>query len=171
MKRYKKRTKVIVSAAILILVCAMGLILFLYLKSKDNIIPQSDKKEIDFVVYWPSDSLSNPQKSTVKYDAKTGVLSYIDYLDSHRVVINQQATPSVFNDFSNYYSTLINHLNNYETLSTNIGNVYLTLPPNSNNSDTAVSNNHGTLLFASSPVKLTDSEWLHLFNGFKVLLN
>jgi hypothetical protein len=161
----KNKRKNIIVYSILILSLLLIAAIFLIFHSQ-KIIPTKYAKQISFIVYWPGDNESRPDKASIKYSSSTGVISYVDFVNTDKIVIDEQSTPSVFTDFSNYYSDLIAHLNNYDSISTNVGTVYLTLPKGVN---TAISNNHGTLLFASSSQKLSENTWRSIFNGFTAI--
>lgn len=155
-----------------IILISTALIVFKVIENR-SVVPVKYAKQISFVVYWPKDHLSQPDKNSIKYakdNSGAQVLSFYDYVNSARVTFVEQATPSSFNDIPDSFTRYINSLNNYQTLSTTYGSVYLTVPPKFN-LNTAILNNRGTLLFASSERHLSDDTWRLIFNNLLIVLN
>jgi len=157
---------------LMIAVVVIGLVIVgaVFIFKKQPIIKANISNKISYVVYWPTSVNSVPQKNTIKFDSSSGVLSYVVYVSGVDTVVTEQSTPSEFSNFPTYYSTLINHLNNYDTFNTSVGNVYLT-QPNNTSGDTAVINHSGTLLFAHAQSSIDENNWRTFFNNLKVILN
>lgn len=157
---------------LLLSVVLIAIILLIFLLSRHNkkIIPTSISNKISYVIYWPNSTNTVSNKMSIKYDAQTGVFSFITSISSINVTVTEQATPSEFTDISGYYSTFINHLNNYDTFDSSNGTVYLTEPKNTNGV-TAIDNISGTLIFAHAQSSISENNWRIFFNNLKVILN
>ncbi len=136
-----------------------------------NVLPINIKKVISFQVYWPLDQYSRPEITSIKYATTQSVLSFNDKFKNQKIVFTEQSTPSVFNDVNGYYSALISHSNNYNTISTKYGQVFLTKPPSYPGAESAVMNSGGTLLFATVQGDISSNDWQLIFNNLKVILN
>lgn len=127
-------------------------------------------QKISFRVYWPRSGVSIPERTSIKFSTTAGVFSYVIYLGGVSVTVDEQSTPSEFSDIPNYYATLVNHLNNYDTFTSANGTVYLT-EPHGTNGEVAVNNNEGTLVFAHAHSKIPVNSWQKLFNNLIVIDN
>jgi hypothetical protein len=165
--RLVKPVLYVVEALVLIGII-VGAVLFFH--SKQPIIPPKIAKQISFRIYWPNSANATAEKSTIKYDSQQSVLSYKAKINSVETTVTEQGTPSQFSDVQNYFSTFINHLNNYDTFDSANGTVYLTMPSNTSG-ETGIVNHSGTLLFAHAEGKLSESDWRLFFNNLRVVEN
>lgn len=170
MKLTHYQIKKIVEGAGLVLLAALIIIgVHLYV-ARQRIIPHTVASQISFTVFWPKSTNAFPSQSSIKYDSQKGVFSYIVTINNVSTTVTEQATPSEFVDIPNYYSALINHLNNYDTFGSSHGNVYLT-KPSGTDGETAVINQSGTLLFAHAQADIDENNWRLFFNNLRVIEN
>ncbi len=161
------QTKVIVTLVIA-LVGGVGVIVFL-LSQNTPIIPRPIAKQLNFAIYWPTQNTDvSASRSSIKYDSKDSIFSYVTNINSTPATITEQPTPDEFNNIPDYYSTLITHLNNYDTFSALPGTVYLTKPKGVSG-ETAVMNSGGTLLFVHASSNLPANQWRAFFNDLSIV--
>ncbi len=133
-------------------------------------IPSHIKNQLDFIVLYPLDNEDTVMdRSTIKYDTRTKVLSFVITSYGVKNTITEQATPEAFNDIPQYYQKVIDQMNGYSSFDTDIGKVNLTRPAHLNGEQVAVMNTKGVLLFAHPSKDLTQSEWRKFFNNLQVI--
>lgn len=170
MRKLKRRTQELIIAGAIILV-ALGVVLGVHIyTTRNRTIPPAIARQISFRVYWPKSTNAVPDKQSIKYDAQQGVFSYVVLINANSVTVTEQATPSEFTDIPNYFSALINHLNNYDTFSSANGTVYLT-KPSGTGGEAAVINQSGTLLFAHTQGTINENNWRLFFNNLQIIEN
>ena len=133
-------------------------------------VPERIQDQLDFLVLYPSvaDDVV-VDKGSMKYDASTGVLSFIVQTYGVANTITQQATPESFNDIPQYYTKTVERMNGYSSFDSAIGRVDLTRPSDLGGDQIAVMNTKGVLLFAHPEKDLTQSQWRKIFNNMEVV--
>lgn len=170
----KKQIIIAISAVILLLLIAISVLL--YINRPDNVLglPYNSFKKITFTIFYPDQGSSDQNiwkidESKTSYDASSGVLSLTINNSGITIVMTQQATPAAFKDVQQQYPRMLNALQQYNEINTNFGAVTLTRPKELNGTQTAVSNQRDTLLFAKPNKDLTAEEWTDFFNSLIIL--
>lgn len=132
------------------------------------LLPKDIKKQVNFVVFYPTGSQAVIEKSSFKYDSSLKLLSFDTNFAGKQITFAEQGTPDSFVDDSNFYPKFIDSLNGYATFSSIQGQVDLTVPKEFNN-QTGVMNAKGTLLFAKSSGNISEDNWKQLFNSFNYI--
>lgn len=138
-----------------------------HLKTQPPIaLPASTRKMITYPVLLPQkDAAINT--SSYKFDPSQKVLSFTARLhDGQVVTFTEQATPEPFSDIPNFYTRLLDTLNEYQSFDGLHGTVYLTHPKGAGQA--AVINTKGTLIFARVIKDEPQSVWQPLFNDLKI---
>jgi hypothetical protein len=135
------------------------------------IIPYAVKKQVSFVIYWPSKSAPvKNDKTTIKFDPTTKLLSYIAQTnDDIKLTISEQATPESFVDIPAAYDKFIENLLQYSAFESPDGKVFLTHPKELKGGQTAVMNTKGTLLFMKPEKDVSDDTWRKIFNNLDII--
>lgn len=179
-KSYKLRDKSSQYAASKFRVVAIGLLVigvavvgFIGLQSTpaDGSIPQTIKRQVAFVIFYPSPKAAVVvDANSFKYDTKEKLLSYVVNYANTPITIAEQATPQNFIDIPQAYDKLIETLGEYGSFQSYYDKVSLTHPKEFNGQQSAVMNSKGTLVFAH-PTKgdLSEDQWKKLFNGFEII--
>jgi len=131
-------------------------------------IPRKVRKQISFSILEPQPKTAwylDPK--SISYSTRTNVLTMTAKSSESSLSINEQAQPDVFNDVPQYYSSLLNKLNQYDDLHTDIGTVTLTHPKELNGGQTAVLNLKQTLIFVKPSKNLSESQWKDFFNSMQ----
>ena len=128
--------------------------------------PADVTKKVSFVVYYPDKTW---QINGAKATYANGALFFVATKEDVTVSFNEQATPQVFNDVSQYYPTLLTRLKEYASFGTANGMVNLTRPAELNGGQTAVLNNDGTLVFVRPNHDLDVDQWRQLFNRLQTI--
>ncbi len=138
----------------------LGLVWQLWLKPKP-MLPADIRQQLNFVTYLPkTGNLVKLDKSTIKYDKQSAVLSMVATYQNNQVTITEQAYPDVL-----IYDRLIGTLKQYDEVQTKTGKVALTRPDAAGGSQVAVvSADNKTLVFVKTSKDLTKDEWLQFFN-------
>lgn len=154
----------------LIVLTLVGVIGYKYWQNSRPILSGNLKKEIVFPVFWPDKSEPvTVNKSTLKYDTSSGLVSYtIQTPSSNSLVVSEQSTPEDFTASPQVYSNLIQAILEYEQFSSRNGTVYLTHPKGTSG-ETAVMNSQGTLMFVKASKNLSDSAWRQFFNNLQTI--
>jgi hypothetical protein len=171
-----KRLKITIIISITIIVilsmAVTGYLLFNN-HSAQPIIPPDIRQKVTFVIFNPSQIEKIPEwtidKTKTAYNAENGVLTMVVNKDDITVIFNQQLEPEAFKDVPTQYARMLNSLNQYREISTNIGAVTLTHPKELNGGQTAVADKRETLIFAQPNRDLSDDEWKDFFNSLVVL--
>lgn len=145
--------------------------LFIALKPKP-FIRAGVKKNIPFTVLVPSDeSLITLDKTSVKYDSTTKLLTYSGLINTNgaKLIFSQQPTPESFVDIPQAYEKLITSINQYSAFDSVQGKVYLTKPTELKGGTSAVMNTKGVLMFIKPTKDITEDEWKKLFNSLKIV--
>jgi hypothetical protein len=162
------KRKISLVPVLIVVVCLVivGFGLWSYLKSAHNPIPNSFRKEISFSIFYPtSQSPAIVNESSFKYDASSGVFSFIVIDADQSITVAEQASPQSFVDIPQAYTTLIDSLNNYASFDSLQGQVALTYPKDFNGQQSAVMNAKGTLMFAHDTDRgLSNTQWQQFFN-------
>lgn len=129
-------------------------------------LPLSITQQASFIGYVPSsDWIVDSPAATYQ----NGVLTFTAYRNGNTLTITEQATPPIFNDVPQYFSTLTDRLNRYSTIGTAIGQVHLTKPKELNGDQQAVLNSNGTLLFVHPKIGMSDDDWRRFFNSAQTI--
>jgi len=131
-------------------------------------IPGSIKKQLASTLLVPKDSRFLVDRQSAKYDASLKLLTFNTTVFGKQVVISEQPSPSTFTDIPDYYSKLVNGMNDYSDFDTAVGTIHLTRPIQLGGKQAAVLNAKGTLLFAKSATDLSDDQWRQFFNTFDI---
>lgn len=168
-KKSKYRS-VIKYAIVLIFITVFGSLFYINLNGY-QVIPKTIMQHIAYQVYIPikDSSLWKISKESIKYDGNQNLLSMTIMSTDNQVYITEQNTPAIFTDVPQYYPALLDKLNQYAAIQTNLGEVALTHLKELNGGQTAVYNLHGTLMFARPKNNLSNTEWQQLFNSLIVI--
>jgi hypothetical protein len=148
---------------ILSLILAIGLIYF-FLNHNKIPIPKAISREVKYTILYPQPSKSVLyDKTSFKYAKTQSILSFIIKFNNSYITFAEQSTPEPFNASTTFFSSFTQRLDSYATLNTTDGQVVLTLPPQTKE-EIAVMNIKGTLLFASTKSKISETNWNFLFN-------
>jgi hypothetical protein len=143
------------------------------LSKETSILPKDIRKKVTFVVFVPDQSAKDSawiiDKKTISFDDKSGVLTINVRKNNKTLTLTQQSSPEVFKDVPQQYARLLNSLLQYGEISTKIGAVALTRPKELNGTQSAVTNQRDTLLFAKPSTDLSEDEWKDFFNSLIVL--
>ncbi len=131
-------------------------------------IQKNVRKQVSFSILEPQPKTAwELDPKSIIYSTKTNVLTMTAESQNITISINEQAQPDTFNDVPQYYSSLLNKLNQYVDLHTDIGTITLTHPKELNGGQTAVVNLKQTLIFARPSKNLTNSQWKDFFNSMQ----
>lgn len=162
-KKYKRNARLF-SLLFLILVCVGIFVVETYVQRDSSPVPTSIQNSVQFPVIYPKPSQQiTIKESTFKYSKSLGQVSFIVNFAGSNITFAEQSSPDSFSADPTFYPTFIQKLNGYATFTALDGRVDLTLPSETHY-QTAVMNAKGTLVFASSPNKLTENNWKLLFN-------
>ena len=136
-----------------------------------KIIPSDIKKQLSFIVFYPSPNASAVvNQKSFKYDAQSKLLSYVLGYDGKQLTVAEQPTPQNFVDIPPAYEKLIESLNEYNSFDSYYDKVSLTHPKEFKGQQSAVMNSKGTLLFVHpTDGDLNLDQWKKLFNGLEVI--
>ena len=152
------------------LLCLMVIGSFTFWQVREHrsapLVPANISQKVNFIIYYPGSSWQTKTSLMTNPDL---VLTLNATQADQQFTVTEQATPEVFNDVPQYYSTLLARLNQYGSFGTLNGTVYLTLPKELNGDQQAVLNNNGTLVFAHANHKLTNDKWQRFFNDLQPL--
>jgi len=142
----------------------------LYVQSRQSgVISSSIQQHIAFQIYAPIDTSAWAiNRSSIAYNSSQGVLSLSVSSPTNTFVLEEQQTPDIFTNVSQYYPTLLSKLNVYGNFQTGLGTVELTKPTELHGEQTAVLNSAGTLLFVRPKNNLTNGQWGTFFSSLVV---
>ena len=169
--QYSTGTFRIIAVGLLVIGLTVAGFISLHRTHTDGPIPQTIKRQVAFVIFYPSPKTAVVvDVNSFKYDTKEKLLSYVVNYANTPITIAEQATPQNFIDIPQAYDKLIESLGEYGSFQSYYDKVSLTHPKEFNGQQSAVMNSKGTLVFAH-PTKgdLTEDQWKKLFNGFEVI--
>jgi hypothetical protein len=156
-----KRILLVLGSSLLITAVAVGVEAYI----KPPVVPKNILRQVNFPVFYPEPNKQiKVQTKSFKYDSSQGQISFIVALDNRSITFAEQSSPDSFGADPNFYSAFIQKLNGYATFDSVDGTVSLTYPAQVN-SQTAVMNAKGTLLFAKSTGDISENSWKLLFNS------
>ena len=160
-ERQKRNNRIIVGLLIVVCLAIGGYVLFVV--RQPAVIPGSITSKAQFPIFYPVPSKKVMiEGSSFKYDKSLGQVSFIVNFAKADITFAEQSSPESFSADPNFYSAFVQKLNGYDTFSGEDGRVDLTIPSETHD-QTAVMNAQGTLLFASTPSQLSESNWKLLF--------
>lgn len=154
--------------SIVALVVVIGFVLAIVLAP---IMPPSIKKQLSFIVLYPSGNGFTIDRSSWKYDSSLGLLTYIVTYSSNdtKITVSEQSSPPEFSEVPGTLDTLTTKLNTYSDFDTLDGHVYLTHPTELKGNQSALMNTEGTLMFAKPDKNLGDDDWRRFFNSLDTI--
>lgn len=161
------KTKWIIGGAV-VLTFGAGLIGWLWLSRP--LFSHKIRQQVNFVILYPANSsVTTLDRKSIKYDSTEKILTYNASIGTNQLIVTNQATPSNFTDIPQLFDKVIGGMHPYVTFDSSNGKVSLTRPPNTNNQQVAVLNNHGTLMFVRANHDLSEDQWRKFFNNLNEL--
>ncbi len=167
------RTQLIFGGSILVIFgSTITFFIIFFVSSRNNsIIPQTLQQHIAFQIYAPNTKQSpwTVPKNSVTYNDQTGILTIVANSASNSMSMSEQQSPQIFTNIPQYYPTLLNKLNEYNQVQSNLGTVALTKPTELHGEQTAVLNSNGTLVFVRPKHNISEPDWTNFFNNLIVV--
>jgi hypothetical protein len=148
----------------IVIVLAVAIAVYVHCM-KPSVVPSTIRKRANFAIFYP-----NPSKqiyipvNSFKYDASLNQVAFVVRFAGRSVTFAEQPSPDSFAADPTFYSNFITKLGGYATFSSIDGTVSLTEPAQVD-TQTAVMNTKGTLLFAKSSGNINENNWKLLFNS------
>ena len=137
------------------------------------ILPEEVRHQLTFQPAVPKGRLVSSdaetyvfKPSSVHFDAKQGVLSYVVDTNSKPITVTQQAYPEIL-----IFDKLVGPMAQYDEIQTKLGKVALTRPPAAGKQVAVMSTYNGSsgiLLFAKSDNDLSKQQWQDFFTTLRV---
>ena len=161
--RTRRRHKIVGVAAVITLLAASVMIWQFWLKPHP-VIPPDVQKQLNFNMLLPAtNTTAKLDKSSIKYDKESGVLSFLVNYQNSVITVTEQAYPDVL-----IYDRLVGTLKQYDEVQTKSGKLALTRPDAAGGSQVGVLNvNNQTLVFIKPTIDLKNGEWQQLINTFE----
>ena len=133
-------------------------------------IPGSIKSQLSSTLLAPTAAGYTGSHDTAKYDSSHKLLAFkVTIPGGHSVTVSESPSPSQFTDITGYFNQFINDLGEYENFGTVNGTVYLTHPKNAPQTQVAVLNTDGTLMFVKPDNNISDDQWHAFFNAIQAI--
>jgi hypothetical protein len=152
------------SIVAIVLLLAVVICVYAYTRGP-SAVPSTIREQANFAIFYP-----NPTQQiyilpgSFKYDKSLAQVAFIARFAGQSVTFAEQSSPDSFAADPTFYSNFITKLGGYATFSSVDGTVSLTEPAQVN-TQTAVMNTKGTLLFAKSSGNISENDWKLLFNS------
>lgn len=151
----------------LLVISVLGVGGFLALRTPSP-IPDAMRKQVHFVLFVPTKPWTI-EPTSVTYSASSQVLQFKAIQGSKQLIFTQQAAPSQFTDIPQFFPTLLDRLNQYQSFGTVNGTVYLTKPTELKGKTEIIVNHNGTLIFAYPSSNTSVDDWRQVFNNLDAL--
>jgi hypothetical protein len=160
-EKYKRNSRLAATLLIVVGLVVVGYIFFV--ARQPSTVPKSITSSVQFPIFYPKPGKQITIKQTsFKYDKSLGQVSFIVNYAGSAITFAEQSSPDSFSADPTFYPAFIQKLNGYDTFSGVDGRVDLTLPSETHE-QTAIMNAKGTLVFASTSGKISESSWKLLF--------
>jgi len=131
-------------------------------------IPESILQKLNFSVFYPGGhSTYKVDQNSITYSSSDKVLIFHAKSDDNDLTISEQATPDSFNDIPDYYTKLLEKLNDYKDFDSVSGKVALTRPQELKGAQSAVFNSRGVLMFVHPAHDLSNDDWRKFFDSIE----
>ena len=132
--------------------------------------PADIEKKANFSIFYPDQEALDitVAKSTINYSKQDNGLSYEATVRGKKVVVSQQALPSIF-DEKGVYAYKLNQARQFDSFDTSAGEVTLTRPSDLNGEVVAWDKSKDTLILARTTDDMRKADWKLLFDSMVVV--